>query len=137
MRRYHLALRSRGFVIVAGISGTGKTWLADGYARAVGAQVPVAPSWTTNEDLLGYLNHMNGRYHDTAFSTFLRAASAAYARAADAGVAAQPFHVVLYEMNLARVEHYFARFLSAMEVRQRLTLAPLELRVRRSMPVGN
>jgi hypothetical protein len=130
IRRYHLALRSRGFVILAGISGTGKTWLAEAYARAVGAKVlvvPVAPSWTTNEDLLGYLNPMNGKYYDTAFSTFLRAASAAYAQATDAVVTAQPFHVVLDEMNLARVEHYFARFLSAMELRHRLTIAPLEL----------
>jgi hypothetical protein len=57
IRRYHLALRSRGFVILSGVSGTGKTWLAEQYARAVGAQylvVAVAPNWTTNEDLLGF-----------------------------------------------------------------------------------
>ena len=56
LRRFHLSLRSRGFVILSGISGTGKTWLAQAYARAAEGRellVPVAPNWTTNEDILG------------------------------------------------------------------------------------
>ena len=78
LRRFHLSLRSRGFVILSGISGTGKTWLAQAYARAVRGRdllVPVAPNWTTNEDLLGYLNPISGAYHDTPFSKFLREAA--------------------------------------------------------------
>ncbi|MEI6046484.1 MAG: hypothetical protein WCS37_19205 [Chloroflexota bacterium] len=65
IRRYHLALKTRGFVILSGISGTGKTWLTENYANAVGAKyclVAVAPNWTTNEDLLGYLNPLIGEY---------------------------------------------------------------------------
>jgi hypothetical protein len=56
LRRYHLALKSRKFVILSGLSGTGKTWLARAYAGAVGAAhllVPVAPNWTTNETCWG------------------------------------------------------------------------------------
>jgi MoxR-like ATPase len=130
LRRYHLALGARGFVVLSGVSGTGKTWLAEAYARAVGARhlvVPVAPNWTTNEDLLGYVNPLDGQYHDTPFSRFLRAAAAEYLRASEQDRPSRPFHLVLDEMNLARVEYYFARFLSAMEQRARDGTAAVEL----------
>src|SRR5262249_25555844 len=71
IRRCHLTLKTRGFVVLSGVSGTGKTWLAEAYANAVKAKqllVPVAPNWTTNEDLLGYLSPLGGGYHDTPFS---------------------------------------------------------------------
>lgn len=130
LRRYHLALQTRGFVILAGVSGTGKTWLAQAYADAVGAKclvVPVAPNWTTNEDLLGYRNPLDGAYHHTAFSLFLKDAAAEYQRAVGEGTTPRPYHLVLDEMNLARVEYYFARFLSAMEIRARGGRAEIEL----------
>jgi hypothetical protein len=130
LRRYHLALKARGFVILSGLSGTGKTWLTEVYARAVGAQhliVPVAPNWNTNEDLLGYVNPLDGEYHDTAFSRFLRESAAEYEKANTEKRTSRPFHLVLDEMNLARVEYYFARFLSAMEVRSRYGTATIEL----------
>lgn len=79
VRRYHLSLKSRGFVVLSGVSGTGKTWLAQTYATTVNARqlvVPVAPNWTTNEDLLGYLSPITNTYRDTPFSQFLRDASA-------------------------------------------------------------
>lgn len=122
LRRYHLAVQARGFVILSGISGTGKTWLAEAYARAVHGElllVPVAPNWNTNEDLLGYLNPIDGAYHDTTFSRFVRAAAAEWAGARAENRPARPFFLVLDEMNLARVEYYFAQFLSALEVRAR------------------
>jgi 5-methylcytosine-specific restriction endonuclease McrBC GTP-binding regulatory subunit McrB len=130
LRRYHLGLKSRGFVILSGVSGGGKTWLTEAYARALGAEyvvVPVAPNWTTNEDLLGYFNPLDNEYHDTRFSRFLRAAAAAYKRAQGEGRTAKPYHLILDEMNLARVEYYFAKFLSAMEVRARYGTATIEL----------
>jgi hypothetical protein len=130
LRRYHLGLKTRGFVVLSGLSGTGKTWLAEAYATAVGARhavVPVAPNWTTNEDLLGYANPLSGAYHDTSFGRFLREAADAWELAKAAGITARPYHVVLDEMNLARVEYYFARFLSAMEVRARAGSALMEL----------
>ena len=130
LRRFHLSLRSRGFVILSGISGTGKTWLAQAYARAVGGcelLVPVAPNWTTNEDLLGYLNPMSGVYHDTPFSKFLREAALAWKAAVEEEREPVPYYLVLDEMNLARVEYYFATFLSALEVRQRDEITSVHL----------
>jgi hypothetical protein len=117
-------------VVLAGISGGGKTWLAEAYASAAGAEqllVAVAPNWTTNEDLLGYLSPIDNTYRHTPFSRFLQKAADAHATALAANVAPQPFHLILDEMNLARVEYYFARFLSAMEIRARNGVASLEL----------
>ncbi|HIA52758.1 MAG TPA: hypothetical protein EYN91_11825 [Candidatus Melainabacteria bacterium] len=119
LRRYHLSLKTRRFVILSGTSGSGKTLLTRVYADAVNAHyclVPVAPNWTTNEDLLGYFNPLSKRYFDTDFSLFLRRAARAYKSAVDANEDPEPFHLVLDEMNLARVEYYFAKFLSGMEV---------------------
>lgn len=130
LRRYHLGLETRKFVILSGVSGTGKTWLTQAYAEAISAEyllVPVAPNWTTNEDLLGYFNPIDQKYHDTEFSRFLRAAETEYKQAQEEGRPAKPYHLVLDEMNLARVEYYFAKFLSAMEVRMREETAPIEL----------
>ena len=132
VRRYHIALKSRGFVILAGVSGTGKTWLAELYAHHSGARhlvVPVAPNWTSNEDLLGYLNPLDGAFHATAFSLFLDEAARDWREAREQGRTGRPFHLILDEMNLARVEHYFARFLSAMELRKRSSSGEVEIEV--------
>lgn len=136
LRRYHVALEVRKFVLLAGISGTGKTWLTQVYAEAIGAAyqlVAVAPNWTSNEDLLGYFNPLDQRFRDTPASRFLREAATEYGRAQEAGRSPRPYHLVLDEMNLARVEHYFARLLSALEVRQREDQALLELHAGESL----
>jgi energy-coupling factor transporter ATP-binding protein EcfA2 len=130
IRRYHLAASTRGFVILCGPSGTGKTWLAQAYAEIVGARtklVAVDPSWSSNEDLLGYLSPLDGFYHHTPFSEFVADAAREWNSANSAGRTAREFHVILDEMNLARVEHYFSRFLSAMEIRTREGVARLDL----------
>src|SRR6266567_1805098 len=131
LRRYHISLKTRGFVILSGLSGTGKTWLTETYANAVGARyllVPVAPNWTTNEDLLGYVDPLNDSlYHHTSFSFFLESAALEHEQSLSEGRRPKPYHLVLDEMNLARVEYYFAKFLSAMEVRSREGVASIEL----------
>jgi MoxR-like ATPase len=136
--RYHLGLQTRGFVILSGLSGTGKTWLAELYAAAAGAEhlrVPVAPNWTSNEDLLGYMNAIKGEFQPTKLTQFVEDAAEEWHRAGEEGQAAQPFHVTLDEMNLARVENYFARFLSAMEVRARDGEASIELAADLEVPL--
>ena len=123
-------MSTRGFVILAGVSGSGKSWLAEAYADVVAGEklvVAVAPNWTTNEDLLGYLNPLDNHYYDTDFSLFLRRAASEWKQASTDGRRAVPFYLVLDEMNLARVEYYFAKFLSAMERRARDEEAILEL----------
>jgi hypothetical protein len=120
VRRLHAALNFLGhkhFVILSGLSGTGKTQLALQYARAVhglpaGAAdpflfvCPVRPEWTDPTSLLGYYDVLSGRYE---VPRFLEAVLVATAHRD------VPVFVVLDEMNLARVEYYFSDVLSAME----------------------
>ena len=117
LKRYITSLDTRGFLILAGPSGTGKTWLTRLYATAIGAKhqlVPVAPNWAANEDLLGYFNPIEGEFHATTFLQFVDQAAEQWDKR---GSDAQEFHLVLDEMNLARIEHYFSLFLSLMEMR--------------------
>lgn len=107
------------FVLLSGLSGTGKTSIARAYAQACCAlsglkravhylQVAVRPDWTDPSGLLGYFNPLGDPpvFQSTPTLRFLM-------QAADAPD--KPFFLCLDEMNLARVEHYFAPFLSAME----------------------
>lgn len=128
VRNYYVALKTKPFVILAGLSGTGKTRLTELFAEAICDNaapgngqyllLPVRPDWTDPSALLGYHNLLAGEYVSTPFLDLLREA----ARPANAGRRA--FFVCLDEMNLARVEHYFADVLSAMETRARTLLLP-------------
>ncbi|MCZ0939896.1 MAG: hypothetical protein OXJ55_14735 [Caldilineaceae bacterium] len=77
--------------------------------------VPVRPDWVDNRGLLGYLNPLTDEYSTTPFLNLLLQAREEEERAAAAGETSHPFFVILDEMNLARVEHYFSDFLSALE----------------------
>lgn len=133
---YLLALQAKRFVILTGISGTGKTKLAqvvaehyrhedtvtrtdrlDATRRPVDHSeiVAVRPDWTDSRGLLGYHNPLTGQYAATPFLRLLLRAGKELQRADAAGRDPHPFFVVLDEMNLARVEHYFSDFLSCME----------------------
>lgn len=127
LKRYINSLDTRGFLILAGPSGTGKTWLTQLYAKAIGAKyqlVPVAPNWAANEDLLGYFNPMEEKFHATIFLEFVDQAAAQWDKD---GPDAREFHLVLDEMNLARIEHYFSLFLSLMEMRRGNEVAETDL----------
>ena len=77
--------------------------------------IPVRPDWVDNRGLLGYLNPLTNEYSTTPFLNLLLRALDEEERAKDAGEKPYPFFVILDEMNLARVEHYFSDFLSALE----------------------
>lgn len=105
------ALRTKPFIILAGISGTGKTRLPLLLAEAFGVParvISVRPDWTDSADLLGYVD-IHGRFQPGAFLAACRH-----------GIENpdEPVFVCLDEMNLARVEHYFAEVLSAIERRR-------------------
>jgi len=119
LRDFLALLRTRDLVVLAGDSGSGKTSLIRAAADAIGGEctvVPVKPNWTGPEDLLGYYNPVERSYQATQFLIALQAA----ARQPDV-----PHFICLDEMNLARVEHYFADFLSLLE--QRTTLPTIAL----------
>ncbi len=127
VRRLHTALNflsQKHFVILSGLSGTGKTQLALQYARAVHGLAtadkdpflfvcPVRPEWTDPTSLLGYYDVLSGRYE---VPRFLEAVLVATAHRE------VPVFVVLDEMNLARVEYYFSDVLSAMETGEDMRL---------------
>jgi 5-methylcytosine-specific restriction protein B len=124
-RAWHSQPHKR-FVIIAGLSGTGKTAVVTLYARLccklLGlepakhlAVVPVSPDWRDPTGLIGYYNALHERptfQVEPALGLLLRATEQP----------SRPFFLVLDEMNLARVEQYFAPFLSAMETGQGLVL---------------
>lgn len=115
IENFYLSLKSKPFVILAGISGTGKTRLVRLFAEAVGAtvangrykMVPVRPDWSDSSDLFGHVD-LNGRFVPGAIIDFIKRASEDCER---------PYFLCLDEMNLARVEYYLSDVLSIMETR--------------------
>jgi MoxR-like ATPase len=77
--------------------------------------IPVRPDWTDPRGLLGFFNPLTRQYVTTPFLRLLLAADAELRQAAAEKRSPHPFFVLLDEMNLARVEHYFSDLLSAME----------------------
>ena len=111
LENYFALLQTNDLIILAGESGSGKTNLVKSFADAVGGVskiIPVKPNWTSSEDLLGYYNPLEKKYLSTPFLEALLEAS----QNPDI-----PYFICLDEMNLARVEYYFADFLSLMEER--------------------
>lgn len=136
VRRFHAALNfldHKHFVILSGLSGTGKTQLALKYARAIHGltsnttadpllfECPVRPEWTDPTGLTGYYDVLTNRY---VVPTFLEAVLVATAHRDS------PVFVILDEMNLARIEYYLSDILSAIETQGALQLhsngVPLE-----------
>jgi len=116
IKNLFLSLKTKPFVILAGISGTGKSQLGELFANALGANrenrryrlVSVRPDWNDSTDLLGYLNLQN-EFVKGPLTEILEVAleNPCY-----------PYYVCLDEMNLARVEYYFSEFLSIIESRR-------------------
>ncbi|MFA0783494.1 MAG: hypothetical protein YYHSYBAR_001885 [Candidatus Fervidibacter sacchari] len=142
---FYAALKTKGFVILSGLSGTGKTKLAqlfaellcpcskchkskeetEGEMQAESQKqtegecktcthlfLSVRPDWRDSKALLGYYNPLTGNYESTPLLRFLQQACEDYKNNKDK---ANPYFVILDEMNLAHVEYYFADFLSVLE----------------------
>jgi len=110
------ALATKPFVILTGLSGSGKTKIAEAVASWLSKEpekqicmVAVGADWTNNEPLLGYVDALNaGRYCAPASGILQLLDHAEKTPKA-------PHFLILDEMNLSHVERYFADFLSAME----------------------
>jgi MoxR-like ATPase len=111
---FYLALLSSPMVIMTGTSGTGKSWLPRIFAELTGSRfsiVPVKPQWDDNCDMFGYTPPLQTtQFVQGAFTKAILAANEN---------SAVPYIVLLDEMNLAAVEHYFSDFLSVIETRSR------------------
>ncbi len=110
MMRYFVAsLGTTRIIILQGISGTGKTSLPYAFGKFVQKDttvVSVQPSWRERTELYGYFNEFTKRYSETEF---LRAIY-------EGNFYRDPHLVILDEMNIARVEYYFAEMLSILEM---------------------
>lgn len=119
VRSFFCSVLAKPFVILTGLSGSGKTQLALKLGEWLGERryrvVPVRPDWTGPESLLGYedallpVDHGRRAWHvPDALELMLRAAQDPQ----------RPYLLVLDEMNLAHVERYFADVLSGVESRE-------------------
>ncbi len=109
IRRYVAGMASSKLLILEGISGTGKTSLPYSFSRYLdnpATIISVQPSYRDRTEILGYFNEFSKRFNETEF---LRALY-------EAGMREDPSIIVLDEMNLARVEYYFAEILSVLEM---------------------
>ena len=110
MMRYFIAsMGTARIIILQGISGTGKTSLPYAFGKFVGVDTTVCsvqPSWRERTELYGYYNEFTRKYTET---DFLRAIY-------EGNYYRDPHMVILDEMNIARVEYYFAEMLSILEM---------------------
>lgn len=119
------AIRTKPFLLLAGISGTGKSRIVrelafkscpkclqdkDGTTPGNYCMIEVKPNWHDSTELIGYYSNINKSFQFKKFTKFLVKAKM---------FPEVPFFVCLDEMNLAPVEQYFAEILSVIETRKR------------------
>ena len=112
IRIFIAGLSSTKLVILQGISGTGKTSLAYAWGKFLkhdSTVVSVQPSWRDRTELFGYFNEFTKKFNETQLLESLYTA----------GYTDDMYTIILDEMNLARVEYYFAEMLSILEMPNR------------------
>ena len=109
IRRFVAGLAVSPILILQGMSGTGKTSLAHAmgsFLENTSTVIPVQPMWKERTDLLGYYNEFTKRFNETLLLEKMY----------EANYSKEIYITVLDEMNIARVEYYFAEFLSLLEL---------------------
>ena len=109
IRRFISNLGVSHILVMQGMSGTGKTSLAYAFGEFIGNPsviVPIQPMWKERTDMIGYYNEFTGKFNETLLLQKMYEAN--YSR--------DMYITVLDEMNIARVEYYFAEFLSLLEI---------------------
>ena len=112
IRLFVAALASTRLVILQGISGTGKTSLPYAFGKFLENDAQIAsvqPSWRDRTELYGYFNEFTKRYNEP--ETLKKMYEATYTN--------DVYFTILDEMNIARVEYYFAEMLSILEMPSR------------------
>ncbi len=109
IRRFVAGMSVSKILILQGMSGTGKTSLAYALGEFLDNKstvVPVQPMWKERTDLVGYYNEFTKRFNET---TLLQ-------KMYEANYSKDVYVTILDELNIARVEYYFAEFLSLLEL---------------------
>ena len=109
VRRFISGLSVTHILIMQGMSGTGKTSLAYAFGEFLSNSsviVPIQPMWKERTDLIGYYNEFTKRFNETVLLQKMY----------EANYSKEMYVTVLDEMNIARVEYYFAEFLSLLEL---------------------
>ena len=109
IRRFVAGMAVSKLVILQGMSGTGKTSLAHAFGSFTdnpSTVIPVQPMWKERTDLVGYYNEFTKRFNETLLLEKMY----------EANYSKDIYITVLDEMNIARVEYYFAEFLSLLEL---------------------
>ena len=112
IRLFISGLSATKLVILQGISGTGKTSLADAWGKFIRNDAIIAsvqPSWRDRTELFGYFNEFTKKFNETEVLKWMYLA----------GYTDDVYVTVLDEMNIARVEYYFAEMLSILEMPSR------------------
>jgi len=145
LRAFHTSLKvadDSPLVVLAGISGTGKSELPRRYAEAMGMHflnIAVQPRWDSPQDMFGFYNYLEGRFRATELARALVQMDPYHAEEGRGwlrpdvvewtSLSEQMLLVLLDEMNLARVEYYFSEFLSRLETRRGIDrMDPLDRR---------
>ena len=124
IQRFVASLCTKPFVICSGLSGSGKTKLAQAFVQWICESenqyriIPVGADWTNREPLLGYPNGLEPKFYVTPDSGALQL----ILEAAKEENKNKPYFMILDEMNLSHVERYFADFLSIIESKEKLKL---------------
>ena len=109
IRRFIAGMAVSHILILQGMSGTGKTSLAHAFGSFVDNSstiIPVQPMWKERTDLVGYYNEFTKKFNETLLLEKMY----------EANYSSDMYVTVLDEMNIARVEYYFAEFLSLLEL---------------------
>ena len=109
IRRFIAGMAVSKILILQGMSGTGKTSLAHAFGSFVDNSstiIPVQPMWKERTDLVGYYNEFTKKFNETLLLEKMY----------EANYSDDMYVTVLDEMNIARVEYYFAEFLSLLEL---------------------
>ncbi len=109
IRRFIASLSVTKLILLQGMSGTGKTSLAYAfgtYLQNKTVVIPIQPMWKERTDLIGYYNEFTKKFNETTL--LYKMYEACYTK--------EIYITVLDEMNIARVEYYFAEFLSLFEL---------------------